>query len=393
MICSAIPATIPSEGHLPVMRVLLLSRYGHKGPSSRLRHYQFLPALARAGISTTVAPLLADSYLESLFSGRPWPLRRVAAAYARRLGWMARARRFDLLWIEKEALPWLPYAAEGSLLRSGPPCVVDFDDAWFHRYDGHRLAPVRRLLGSKLDRVMARAALVTVGNTYLADRAAAAGVESVAILPTVVDLDRYPAPRPDSPPPAPEAEPVVGWIGSPVTARYLDLIADPLRRLSAGARVRLVGAGPHALDDLSPDRHPWREEDEARLIAGFDVGVMPLADTPWERGKCGYKLIQYMACAKPVVASPVGVNREIVEHGVNGFLADTPEEWATALGRLCADPDLRRRMGAAGREKVERSYSLSVAAPRLAALLRAAAGLDGPDAAKRTGTPPLDMPL
>jgi len=358
------------------MRILLLSRYSPKGPSSRLRHYQFLPALAEAGMSVAVAPLLPDSYLEALYAGHARPLHRIASAYAGRVCRMMAARRFDLLWIEKESLPWLPDAVEKWLLRSAPPYIVDFDDAWFHHYDRSRWPLVRRVLGDKLDRVMQRAALVTVGNAYLAGRAESAGARSIELLPTVVDLSRYPAPaRPVSGAGTGAGrQPVIGWIGSPMTDHYLTLINDPLRRLAeeSGARLCLVGATPGALGDLAAERHAWREDTETGHIAGFDIGIMPLADTPWERGKCGYKLIQYMACGKPVVASPVGVNRDIVEHGVNGFLAETPQEWTDALRRLADDPDLRRRLGAAGRTKVERHYSLSGTAPHLIRLLRAA---------------------
>ncbi|MDQ2104717.1 glycosyltransferase family 4 protein [Azospirillum isscasi] len=356
------------------MRILLLSRYSPRGPSSRLRHYQFLPALAEAGISVAVAPLLPDSYLEALYTGQPRPLRSIAMAYAARIRQMAAAETFDLLWIEKELLPWFPYGAERWILPSAPPYVVDFDDAWFHHYDRSRWPLVRRMLGSKLDRVMRHAALVTVGNDYLAKRAETAGARSVVILPTVVDLARYPA----GPGQAGHL-PAVGWIGSPITDHYLSLVEEPLRRMVTGNEVRLclVGATPGALGGLPAGRHAWREDTETRHIAAFDIGIMPLADTPWERGKCGYKLIQYMACGKPVVASPVGVNRDIVEHGVNGFLAETPQEWTDALRRLAASPDLRRRLGAAGRAKVERHYSLAGTAPRLIELLRAAAGCSG----------------
>jgi hypothetical protein len=118
---------------------------------------------------------------------------------------------------------------------------------------------------------------------------------------------------------------------------------------------------------------PWREDTEVASLQTLDVGIMPLLDGPFERGKCGYKLIQYMACGLPIVASPVGVNRQIVEHGVNGFLAQTPREWEEALESLLADPLLRKRMGAAGREKVERLYSIQVTGPRLVSLLKAAA--------------------
>jgi glycosyltransferase involved in cell wall biosynthesis len=118
---------------------------------------------------------------------------------------------------------------------------------------------------------------------------------------------------------------------------------------------------------------PWTEQTEVASIASFDIGIMPLLDAPFERGKCGYKLIQYMACGLPVVASPVGVNCQIVEHGVNGFLADTPEQWEQVLMTLLADAGLRQRMGAAGRRKVEQHYSIQVTGPKLAAMLKLAA--------------------
>jgi hypothetical protein len=115
------------------------------------------------------------------------------------------------------------------------------------------------------------------------------------------------------------------------------------------------------------------EETEVSAIQSMDIGVMPLTDTPWARGKCGYKLIQYMACGLPVIASPVGVNKDIVEHGVNGFLAETDKEWCSAIETLLSDSELRRRMGAAGRKKVEESYSLQVWGPRVAQMLRGVA--------------------
>lgn len=375
MVCGTAAAVPLSEETSPAaMRILLLSRYSPRGPSSRLRHYQFLPALAEAGLTVTVAPLLPDSYLEALYAGQTRPPRSIAAAYAARIRQMATARNFDLLWIEKELLPWFPYGAERWILESAPPYVVDFDDAWFHHYDRSRWPLVRRILGGKLDRVMQHAALVAVGNDYLAKRAESAGARSIAILPTVVDLARYPACSPIDLSQA-AGLPTVGWIGSPITDHYLNLVEEPLRRMVTRdeARISLVGATSAALSGLPAERHEWREETETSHIALFDIGIMPLADTPWERGKCGYKLIQYMACGKPVVASPVGVNRDIVEHGVNGFLAETPEEWTGALRRLATDPDLRRRLGAAGRAKVERHYSLEGTAPRLVELLRAAA--------------------
>jgi glycosyltransferase involved in cell wall biosynthesis len=146
----------------------------------------------------------------------------------------------------------------------------------------------------------------------------------------------------------------------------------PSLRCVAGAenaRISAVGAGRAAKPHQFLDILPWSEETEAASIQAMDIGIMPLTDTPWARGKCGYKLIQYMACGLPVIASPVGVNTEIVEHGVNGFLATTDADWREALVMLLRDPDLRNRMGAAGRRKVEEQYSLQVWGPRVADML------------------------
>jgi glycosyltransferase involved in cell wall biosynthesis len=118
---------------------------------------------------------------------------------------------------------------------------------------------------------------------------------------------------------------------------------------------------------------PWTEEGEVAAISSFDIGIMPLVDEPFERGKCGYKLIQYMACSVPVIASPVGVNCEIVEHGVNGFLAATPDDWERAITTLARDPQLRLRMGLAGRQRVEARYSLQVTGPQLVDMFRTTA--------------------
>ncbi len=270
--------------------------------------------------------------------------------------------------MEYELLPFFPPWLERFLKWRGCRIVVDYDDAIFHRYDHHPSKLVRAVLGRKIERVMQLADLVIVGNKYLADYAYRVGARNVQILPTVVDLQRYPVTyeRFDS------AVFTIGWIGSPSTAHYLQVIAPALAKVfrSGDVRVRLVGSGPIVLPRVPAEIIPWSEDTEVSEIGRFDVGIMPLPDEPWARGKCGLKLIQYMACGLPVVASPVGVNATIVEHGVNGFLATTVDEWEQTLRTLAADSTLRRRMGEAGRTKVEREYCLQVTTPRLVRLLR-----------------------
>jgi glycosyltransferase involved in cell wall biosynthesis len=153
------------------------------------------------------------------------------------------------------------------------------------------------------------------------------------------------------------------------------LIADALREASRQlpARVVLVGSGPIDLPGVPVEVRTWQESTEADEICNFDVGIMPLADGPWEQGKCGFKLLQYMAAGLPAIASPVGANKVIVRHGTTGFLATTSDDWMRAFVALAESKELRRRMGLAGRQVVEREYSTSVVAPRLLeALIRAA---------------------
>jgi glycosyltransferase involved in cell wall biosynthesis len=244
--------------------------------------------------------------------------------------------------------------------------VADYDDAVFHRYDAHWSRLVRWLLGGKIDAVMRRADCVTAGNSYLARRALDAGATDVQLLPTVVDLDRYPSP----PAMKTGAEVVIGWIGSPATAHYLAPLREVLAALASRHRVRCVaiGARPDQVAGTPFESRPWAEDTEVDMLRELDIGIMPLPDAPWERGKCGYKLIQYMACSLPVIASPVGVNVEIVDGGVNGELAGTDQEWEQSLERLVGDATLRQRMGRAGRRRVEERYSLQSRVAELASI-------------------------
>jgi glycosyltransferase involved in cell wall biosynthesis len=353
------------------MWILVLTRYGYLGASSRVRFFQYLPYIQSSTVTVTVSPFFRDRYVEGLQMGHKSAVEALYA-YTKRFSTLVTAQRFDLLWIEKEMFPWFPAWFEKIMLPAGIPYVLDYDDAVFHYYDLHSSRWVRRLLGEKHDRIMQAAVLVIAGNPYLADRANKAGASWVEIVPSVVDLNKYSVAATRHV--GTNTEFVVGWAGSASTAMYLRLIEGPIWDLSKtdGMKFIAVGAGAFVAD-LPLVIKTWSEADEVAQIYGFDVGIMPLPDAPFERGKCGYKLIQYMACGKPVVASPVGVNTRIVEHGVNGFLAETPQEWEWALRTLHANPRLCDEMGAAGRKKVETEYSLQVMGPRVADLLLRAA--------------------
>jgi glycosyltransferase involved in cell wall biosynthesis len=349
------------------MRILALTRYERLGSSSRVRFYQYFPYLRTQGVEIISKPFFTDAYIRDLYTGHAPSPKELISAYIRRLVVLARSSSFDLLWVEKELLPMLPAGFEALLRVFKIPYVVDYDDAVFHRYDMNPNPLIRMFLKHKIDHVMRHAALVIAGNQYLADRAITAGAHRVATLPSVVDVGRY-ALKPR----AVESVFRVGWIGAPITVPNLNLIQDAITMLhrEVNFQVILIGAGTaNPFLNIPVTNLSWSEETELSIGEIFDVGVMPLIDGPFERGKCGYKLVQYMAGGIPVIASPVGVNRQIIEPGVNGYLAESTEDWLVALRDLMNNLEKCLEMGLAGRQKAEQMYNLQVTAPQLMNLL------------------------
>jgi glycosyltransferase involved in cell wall biosynthesis len=352
---------------------IVFAKYGDLAASTRQRFMQFHGDLAREGIEIEILPFLPNEYLRRTFAGRDYPLADTLRCYRTRLARILHRPKPAFLWIQYDALPFVPYAVEAAFMPSGVPRVYDFDDAIFHQYEMHPNPVMRRLIGRKFEPMLRSAALTLSGNAYLNDYASRF-CRHAEIVPTVLDTEVFvPAPpRPDHDRPV-----TIGWIGSPSTWGYMRPIIPALEELgrTMNVRIRVVGAGPQATTPSSFEFLEWSQADEIAMIQGMDIGIMPLPDEPWARGKCGYKLIQYMACGIPTVASPVGVNREIVQHGVTGFHARDPAEWLVALRRLVASLDDRRTMGAAGRARAETDYSRQAHGPRLAGLIRGV--LDG----------------
>jgi glycosyltransferase involved in cell wall biosynthesis len=353
-----------------MMRVLALTRYERLGSSSRVRFYQYYPYLQARGMDIVTAPFFNDEYVRALYRGQAVSKAEALRAYSKRLSVLIKSTSFDLLWVEKELFPWVPAWMEGLLESINIPYVVDYDDAVYHRYDQNRSSIVRGLLGRKIDRVMRHAALVVVGNEYLAERAGQAGARRIEYLPSVVDVSHYRKKTGSTGSPF-----RIGWVGSPVTAPYLDQIRDSLETFSQEMDVHLtlIGSGDiRPFPGISTTIQAWNEEMELSIGEMFDVGIMPLVDGPFERGKCGYKLVQYMAAGLPVIASPIGVNSQMVIPGTNGYLAGSPGEWLEAFRRLANDTELRLKMGKSGRRLAEQMYNLQGTAPRLFDLLASA---------------------
>jgi glycosyltransferase involved in cell wall biosynthesis len=327
------------------MKVLLIHPLGPAYATFRARLELYLPALRARGLECHVTSLLRDGAV-------------------RHLGSLTRIREYDLVVVYHRISPLLPAALERRILDSGVPYIYDFDDAVY--------LEERLLTRGKTSALISGASAVIAGSSELA-RYARTFNRSISIIPTVVDLARFPEPEA----PRSQARPLtIGWMGAPATTHYLQSIAAPLRRLTASRAIRFVtvGASPLALPGVRIEQRPWALETEIEELMGFDVGIMPLTDDEWSRGKCGYKLVQYMAAGIPSVASPVGANREIVDDGVTGFLADTPEQWVSAFERLADDRELRARMGAAARARCEAHFSLGRTAPELVRVFAEAAG-------------------
>lgn len=344
------------------MRILLLTRYSRMGASSRLRCLQYIPYLATHDVEVVPAPLFNEEYLENLYRSGRRKIQNVLWCYLNRVRALLTQRKFDILWIQYELFPWLPDWIEQFVLFKGIPYVVDFDDAMFDAYNLSANFVVRTLLQGKIENIMRRASVVVAGNKYLARHAYMSGARRVEIIPTVIDLDRY-----QSKVHIKNGRLNIGWIGSPKTAHYLELIKPALCQYGETRDVLLSAVGIDAIEfgNIKVQCYPWSEASEVRHINAFDIGVMPLFNTPWEQGKCGYKLIQYMACAKPVVASAVGANKEIVRQGINGFLADSTHEWIKAFSTLHDNVELRKMMGQSGQQSVRDEYCLQVTGPKL----------------------------
>lgn len=358
---------------MKTLRVLVLCKFGRLGASSRLRTLQYVPTLQECGFAIEVQELIPDEALQYRYRQGHYRKSDLLIAYWRRIRALLDRHSFDAVWIEKEALQWFPSWAELALLQ-GVPYILDYDDAVFHSYDRHPLGLVRCLYGRRLDRLMENSALVVAGNAYLAQRAERAGARAVEVIPTVVDLSHYPE-SPEAKSQVRDEAMRVVWIGSPSTVHYLGLIAEPLQVLAKKFSfvLRLIGGGDFSIPGVKTEVVAWTEATEAALLQECDIGVMPLEDTPWEQGKCGYKLIQYMASGLPVVASAVGANNEIVRHAETGYLVKSLEAWCACLETLLQNATLRQKMGEAGRARVVQQYCMTQTAPKLAGLIRAAA--------------------
>jgi len=336
------------------MKFLFLTS-GRRTPSTRFRAIPFVDQLRAEGHRCTLSHSFPEKYdYFPLIGFRPSQLLKRCKRYFDIL--RARWGRYDAVILERELFDNPTWDVEVRLRKHAKALVLDMDDGVFLKYP------------EKFGELLKMSDLVIAGNELLRQWASTAGRPAV-IIPTCIDTIQY-RPR-DQFVVAQNKRPVVGWMGTSGNIAYLRVLEQPLRRLAhtLDFEFQVIATDRGILDELELNGvhlvfRKWCPETEATDILDFDIGVMPLTDDPWSKYKCGLKLLQYMAIGIPGVASPVGVNREIIREGENGFLAESATQWEAALGRLIMDRELRKTLGANARSTVERSYSVSANLPK-----------------------------
>ena len=388
------------------MNILFLTSGPHV-PSTRFRILQYLPYLHRLGQTCRVAHSRPAKYRSLPLLGNR--LSDVPRAAFRLLDCLRiAAGRFDVVVIERELFSSRFVAIERLLRTIARSIVLDVDDALFvqHPAKFNTLLQIADavIVGNQLLKQEVESRLTTLRGRTAAmpgrQQAAPAApgpaaslrnrsaptttAEFCTVIPTGLDLARYRV-RPLRQKRDASSLPIIGWTGMADNYRQLRPALGGLRRLAGQIPFRLLLIAerpPHPpeldLNGIDVEFVHWTEATEIADLWRIDVGIMPLLDNPWTRYKCGLKILQYMAVGAPAVASPVGVNKTIIEHGENGFLADSESEWTAALSRLLTDPALRERIGKAGRRTVQTDYSIEVLAPRLLEVLHAAARQTAP---------------
>ena len=334
-------------------------------PGQRYRLEQWDPLLRERGVEITYAPF-EDEELHSIVykpgqMGKKMQL--VGRNLARRFSTITKARKYDLVYILREAALLGPAIFERLLHQQRVPFVFDFDDAIFVTYRSPSNGYLSYLkFASKTKTICRLASHVMVGNPYLAEYAAQVN-DNVTVIPTTIDTDKYRV----SPPQNSGGPLTIGWTGSYSTVQHLDTLRGALQKLAEteNFRLRVIGTPTYELAPVQVEALQWRAATELEDLSAIDIGVMPLPDDNWSKGKCGLKALQFMALGIPTICSPVGVNTDILQDNENGFLAATEAEWVEKLTRLLRSAELRRRLGHAGRTTVEEKYSAVTQAPRV----------------------------
>lgn len=343
-------------------------------PSQRFRVEQFLPLLDEAGITYKLAPFMSkavwsvlykDGFVVKKISGLLW-------GYIKRLIVVITSSfKYDYIFIHREAAPLGPPVFEWLLAKFfKKKMIYDFDDAiWLPNTSTENKMAAYFKANWKVGKICKWSTTVTAGNQYLADYAKASGAHNVVIIPTVVETEKKYLPKKT---PGNAAAITVGWTGSHSTLKYLETIEPVIRKLQQRHRFTFL-----VIADKCPNMKlpyfefiKWNAATEINDLEKIDIGVMPLLKDAWSEGKCGFKLIQYMAMQIPAIASPVGVNAAIMQNGVEGILADTEQDWERAIEHLLLNADERKTMGINARKRIENNYSIASQKNKFLALFK-----------------------
>ena len=350
------------------MRVIFLTQTSQLGPSSRHRVYQYLDFLKREGINFRVSPAISSNHFTRVYStDRPInKLPYFGLVVFKRLIDLTMIGAGDIVFLQKEVLPQAYPLIEGFIKKLNRKLVFDFDDAIF------LLPPKRRSLlynfryKNSIPKILRMSNYVIAGNEYLKQYALRFN-RNVEVIPTSIDTKTYFVKKKEK-----KEKVNIGWIGSRTTMFYLDRLRNVLKILAKRYNICLnvIGTGDYRVDGVETVTRPWSLEREISDLQCFDIGVAPLNNADWALGKCGCKVIQYMGVGIPAVASPAGIHGKIINDGVNGFLADSDEEWIEKLSQLIENEALRERFGFMGRKTVEERYSVKINAPKLLEILQ-----------------------
>jgi hypothetical protein len=335
------------------IKVLLLSKYGTKGASSRVRSLQYLKYLEKQNFNITTAELFSNEYLEILYKTGRNDKKIILLSYFKRLYILLIAvigRKYDILWIEKELFPWTPFFFESIFYRLGIKVFVDYDDPVFHSYDKHHSVLVKRLLGNKIPQIMKRSSFVSVSSHYMKDFAISSGANNVEVIPPSVSPTDFRVKVKS----IKDKKCIIGWIGSPSATKYLFSIEEALHHIYIKHNVEfvLIGASSDIPKNIPFKQIEWTQQSEVEQMENFDVGIMPLSDDYFSIARDHYKLVKYMSASIPFVSSPMRESILNTQQGVNGFIAHNISEWITYLSLLIEDYQLRMAMG-------ERGYNIA----------------------------------
>ncbi len=330
-----------------------------RAPNQRFRFEQYLPYIEETGFDCELSYLI-DAHTDRKLYGKGHylsKLRFILDSYRQRKKDLERVEDYDLVFVAREALMIRSTFFERGLAKSGTKWVYDIDDAIWLSNVSPQNARFSWIKGEgKAQRIFPLADSIFAGNSFLAEEAKKYN-SNVQVVPTTIDTDHH------RPMPVERDERIcIGWTGSVTTIPHFELAVPALKKIQDryGDRVRfkLIGDPSYRNEELGVQGEAWRKDREIEDLCELDIGIMPLPDTEWAKGKCGLKALQYMALQIPPVVSPVGVNNEIVEDGVNGALAGNEEEWVDKLSRLIEEKELRKQMGEEARKTVESEYSV-----------------------------------